>query len=122
MNYSIEIIWHLSCSLSRYSARREYHQQSGGGSGHSGGRNFDDNTQSGGYNREGSGGSASQDDWTQLMPPNQRLENQLFAGSNTGINFDRYEDIPVEISGNNPTGNIESVSVYFAIVSKTYFC
>ena len=116
------ITWHLSYFLSRYSARREHHQQSGGVGGHSGERNFDDNTQTGGYSTGGGsdGGSSFQDDWTQLMPPIQRLEYQLFAGSNTGINFDRYEDIPVQISGNNPTGNIESVSVSF--VNKAYFC
>ena len=33
---------------------------------------------------------------------------ELFGGTNTGINFDRYEDIPVEATGETCPGNIES--------------
>jgi hypothetical protein len=35
---------------------------------------------------------------------------ELFGGTITGINFDKYEDIPVEVSGNNCPGHIENVS------------
>nr|AOR07006.1 ATP-dependent RNA helicase DDX3X-like protein [Saccoglossus kowalevskii] len=41
----------------------------------------------------------SSDDWTKLLPRNERLERELFSGTSTGINFDKYEDIPVEATG-----------------------
>ena len=36
---------------------------------------------------------------------------ELFGGDNTGINFDKYEDIPVEATGENPPPNIENVRI-----------
>ncbi len=33
---------------------------------------------------------------------------ELFGGTNTGINFDRYEDIPVEATGEACPANVES--------------
>ncbi|KAK6194488.1 hypothetical protein SNE40_000114 [Patella caerulea] len=47
-------------------------------------------------------------DWSTPLPRNERLEQELFGGGNTGINFDKYEDIPVEASGDNPPQNIEN--------------
>ena len=35
---------------------------------------------------------------------------ELFAASNTGINFDKYEDIPVEATGDSCPEHIENVS------------
>ena len=35
---------------------------------------------------------------------------ELFGGTNTGINFDKYEDIPVEASGEDPPKHIEKFS------------
>ncbi|XP_051563900.1 putative ATP-dependent RNA helicase an3 isoform X4 [Myxocyprinus asiaticus] len=52
--------------------------------------------------------SRDEDDWSKPMPPNERLEHELFAGSNTGINFEKYDDIPVEATGTNCPGHIES--------------
>lgn len=40
-------------------------------------------------------------------PPNDR---ELFSASNTGINFEKYDDIPVEATGTNSPGHIDSVS------------
>lgn len=37
---------------------------------------------------------------------------ELFSGGNTGINFEKYDDIPVEATGNNCPPHIESVSIY----------
>lgn len=34
---------------------------------------------------------------------------ELFGSGNTGINFDKYEDIPVEATGENSPKNIETV-------------
>lgn len=35
--------------------------------------------------------------------------SELFSGSNTGINFEKYDDIPVEATGSNSPPHIESV-------------
>lgn len=35
---------------------------------------------------------------------------ELFAGCNTGINFDKYEDIPVEATGDKCPAHIDNVS------------
>jgi len=39
--------------------------------------------------------------WSQLQPRDERLEKELFAGALSGINFDKYDDIPVSTSGEN---------------------
>lgn len=39
--------------------------------------------------------------------------SELFSGSNTGINFEKYDDIPVEATGSNSPPHIESVSCRF---------
>ncbi|XP_038050100.1 putative ATP-dependent RNA helicase Pl10 isoform X2 [Patiria miniata] len=41
----------------------------------------------------------SEVDWTKPLPRNERLEHDLFGSSNTGINFDKYQDIPVKATG-----------------------
>uniref|UniRef100_A0A1I8JN24 DEAD domain-containing protein n=1 Tax=Macrostomum lignano TaxID=282301 RepID=A0A1I8JN24_9PLAT len=46
-----------------------------------------------------SGRSGGSEDWSQMLPPNERQERELFSGHNTGINFDEYDNIPVEITG-----------------------
>lgn len=40
-----------------------------------------------------------QQKWTEQLPRDERLESELFAGMNSGINFDKYEEIPVEATG-----------------------
>lgn len=39
---------------------------------------------------------------------NERLEQELFGTGNTGINFNKYEDIPVEATGNQVPTHISS--------------
>ncbi|CAJ0947027.1 unnamed protein product, partial [Mesorhabditis belari] len=39
--------------------------------------------------------------WSRQLPRDERLEQELFAGMNSGINFDKYEEIPVEATGEN---------------------
>lgn len=41
--------------------------------------------------------------------------SELFSGSNTGINFEKYDDIPVEATGTNSPPHIESVSSSFLL-------
>ena len=51
------------------------------------------------------------------------FDRELFSVTNTGINFDKYEDIPVETSGSNPPKPIESVRVYkLCKVPFVHFC
>ncbi|XP_016350926.1 DEAD-box helicase 3 X-linked a isoform X8 [Sinocyclocheilus anshuiensis] len=52
--------------------------------------------------------SRDEEDWSKPLPPNERLEQELFSASNTGINFEKYDDIPVEATGTNSPGHIES--------------
>ncbi|MEE6515046.1 hypothetical protein FKM82_023541 [Ascaphus truei] len=47
------------------------------------------------------------DDWSKPLAANDRVEQELFAGGNTGINFEKYDDIPVEATGNNCPPHIE---------------
>ncbi|KAJ3591904.1 hypothetical protein NHX12_007034 [Muraenolepis orangiensis] len=52
--------------------------------------------------------SREEEDWSKPVAPNERLENELFAGGNTGINFEKYDDIPVDATGNNCPPHIDS--------------
>jgi len=47
-------------------------------------------------------------DWSKPTPRNERLEGELFTAVHSGINFDKYEDIPVEATGKDAPKNIES--------------
>nr|XP_044996061.1 ATP-dependent RNA helicase DDX3X isoform X2 [Jaculus jaculus] len=53
---------------------------------------------------------SDEDDWSKPLPPSERLEQELFSGGNTGINFEKYDDIPVEATGSNCPPHIESFS------------
>ncbi|XP_028413978.1 ATP-dependent RNA helicase DDX3X-like [Dendronephthya gigantea] len=83
------------------------------------------NSYGGGYGRRGGGGGGFKDrnydspkdswtslppaeEWGKLLPRNDRLERELFAASNTGINFDKYEDIPVEATGDKCPAHIDN--------------
>ncbi len=63
--------------------------------------------------RGGNGGPVSSEDWSTPLGRNERIEHELFGGGHgpSGINFDRYEDIPVEATGNDVPSGIEDVSV-----------
>nr|AFP52949.1 PL10 [Fimbriaphyllia ancora] len=50
------------------------------------------------------------EDWSKLLPKNERVERELFNKHNTGINFDKYEDIPVEATGQDVPKHIELFS------------
>jgi len=54
--------------------------------------------------------SPNVEDWTTPLGRDERIEKELFNKGNTGINFDKYEDIPVEASGEDVPANISSVS------------
>ncbi|XP_056414123.1 ATP-dependent RNA helicase DDX3X isoform X2 [Hyla sarda] len=78
--------------------------------GYDGGANSSDR---GGFGRFDRGSSrwanerSDEDDWSKPLAPNDRVEQELFSGSNTGINFEKYDDIPVEATGSNCPPHIE---------------
>ena len=79
--------------------------------GYRGGRGGDD--RGGDRNdRHDRGNGANADDWTVPLPRNDRIEQELFSGGHgpSGINFDRYEDIPVEATGSDVPNGIEDFS------------
>lgn len=45
-------------------------------------------------------------DWTQIEPANEEQERELFGSNHTGINFEKYEDIPVEATGDSCPSHI----------------
>lgn len=47
-------------------------------------------------------------DWTQLEPASEEQERELFGTGHTGINFEKYEDIPVDATGDNVPTHIEN--------------
>ncbi|XP_059049145.1 putative ATP-dependent RNA helicase Pl10 isoform X2 [Achroia grisella] len=49
-----------------------------------------------------------ENDWTVPLPRDERQELELFGTGNTGINFSKYEDIPVEASGDRVPDYITS--------------
>uniref|UniRef100_A0A8C4LTN3 RNA helicase n=1 Tax=Equus asinus TaxID=9793 RepID=A0A8C4LTN3_EQUAS len=72
-----------------------------------------DRTGFGKYERSGHSrwsDKSDEDDWSKPLPPSERLEQVLFSGGNTGINFEKYDDIPVEATGNNCPPHIENFS------------
>lgn len=77
----------------------------GGGGGYGGGRGRDDRGMGGRWNDRGGRGEV---DFTQLTDRDERLESELFKHGNTGINFSKYEDIPVEATGDNVPPHINT--------------
>lgn len=69
----------------------------GGGGGRYGGRGSDDSR--GRSDRWSRPRDDENVDWSKPLPRSERVELELFGNSNTGINFDKYEDIPVEATG-----------------------
>jgi ATP-dependent RNA helicase DDX3X len=62
--------------------------------------------------------NSSADDWTVMLPPNDRLEAELYSEGSTGINFDKYEDIPVEATGDSVPQHINSVCFHGCSLNK----
>ncbi|KAK9888686.1 hypothetical protein WA026_000916 [Henosepilachna vigintioctopunctata] len=82
-----------------------------------GGGRWSDERESGRDNRErntrwnenrGGDRRGGSTDWTTPLPRNENLELDLFGTGNTGINFSKYEDIPVEATGDKTPSHIAS--------------
>jgi len=52
-------------------------------------------------NYNGYGGGSYYEDWSKPLPADDLIEKELFHSQPTGINFDTYDDIPVEATGEN---------------------
>lgn len=65
-------------------------------------------TPSGGNDRWQERPQSAMAGWTSLLPRDERLEFELFGNANTGINFNKYEDIPVEATGDDVPNHINS--------------
>lgn len=78
----------------------------GPGGGPAGGPGDRWNTNSGG----GGGGYHDRNnaDWTRMLPANPMRERDLFGSGHTGINFSKYEDIPVEATGVECPPNVDT--------------
>ncbi|XP_048397092.1 DEAD-box helicase 3 X-linked a isoform X2 [Stegostoma tigrinum] len=103
--------------------RGRYDDRGRGNSSDSAYDHFGSRTDRGGFGRMDRGGFGSRDgggnsrwvedkrdddDWSKQLPPNERMEQELFSASNTGINFEKYDDIPVEATGANSPPHIET--------------
>jgi superfamily II DNA/RNA helicase len=91
--------------------QQRYNQNGGGGyqsnnyRGRSGGEQFQWNSERGARYDTGSYSAA---DWSKQLPRDERLEAELFTAVMSGINFDKYEDIPVEATGTDSPPSIDS--------------
>lgn len=88
-------------------ARNNRWQEDGSNGGYRGGRGGS-YSYAGFNNTAAVGYSDKAEDWQIPADRNERVEQELFATGNTGINFDKYEDIPVEASGDDVPPNISS--------------
>lgn len=101
-----------------YVGRQDNRRGGGFGGGSNWNRGFNRSGGGGGFNSQNYGGSSDSDrtvynggtaaDWTKPLPRNDRLERELFGNRSTGINFDKYEDIPVEATGNDCPRHLET--------------
>ena len=58
--------------------------------------------------RDGRGYGDDQD-WTKMLPRCERTEKELFkSGQNSGINFEKYDDIPAESTGEEPPEAVDT--------------
>jgi len=65
-------------------------------------------------------GNFDNGDWTSLEPANEDQERELFGAGHTGINFEKYEDVPVEATGDACPTNIENFNeVTFTDIIKS---
>lgn len=75
----------------------------GGGSAPGYQSNYGGDSDKGVYN-----GGGGKQEWAKPQPKNEKVERELFGTRSTGINFDKYEDIPVEATGNDCPTKVET--------------
>ncbi|XP_041475797.1 probable ATP-dependent RNA helicase DDX4 isoform X10 [Lytechinus variegatus] len=96
---------------------RSFGRREGGGGGSSGGDRACYNCGETGHmsrecptkeSAEGEGGEAKPPASTYIPPPPSEEEEQIYMSTQQGINFNRYDDIPVEVSGRDGPKHIRS--------------
>jgi hypothetical protein len=58
--------------------------------------------------------------WQEQTKPDPQLEAELFSGMNSGINFDKYEEIPVEATGKECPSPISHVSRFIMRLKSVF--
>jgi len=90
-------------------ARLDDNNVMGNNPGRYGHRDTDDRLAKKWDERQGGGDAFTENiDWSKPLARDDNLENSLFSGSNTGINFDKYAAIPVEATGDDVPKSIET--------------
>ncbi|XP_037562267.1 putative ATP-dependent RNA helicase Pl10 isoform X2 [Dermacentor silvarum] len=99
--------WRSPDEVANETAPREGSRDGGGGGG-GGGWGRDD--RGGNWDRRNGGrrNVDTDEDWTRPLPRDERIERELFSQGHTGINFEKYEDIPVEATGDDAPKHIGS--------------
>jgi len=60
------------------------------------------------YNNNYPSSNSYYEDWNKPLAGDDNLEKELFHSAPTGINFDTYDDIPIEATGENVPSSIKS--------------
>lgn len=75
------------------------------------------------WNDSRSGSRGGNDaDWTIPTARDERIELDLFGAGNTGINFSKYEDIPVEATGDEVPPHITTVRYIYIFFYFNLIC
>lgn len=70
--------------------------------------NYYNNNRANNYNNNYSASNSYFEDWSKPLAGDDNLEKELFHSAPTGINFDTYDDIPIEATGENVPNSIKS--------------
>ncbi|PIC38576.1 hypothetical protein B9Z55_010548 [Caenorhabditis nigoni] len=102
---------------------RGYNNRDGGYDNRGSGRSYSDRRENGGDSQNTrwnnldapSRSERGSSKWENRGPRDERIEQELFAGQLSGINFDKYEEIPVEATGDDvpqPIGLFSDLSLH----------
>jgi len=93
-----------------YYNRRYNNSYAGNTNGYNRNNMYNNNNQTnGGYpNGNNMNGNGYYNDWSRPLAADESLEKELFTNAPTGINFDTYDDIPVDATGENVPKSINT--------------
>lgn len=108
----------------RYGGPPPQYRGGGGGSGGGGGGRWNEPVKQRTWGDKGPASNVASrwsNDDSPFANKNDIEDVEIFNGMNTGINFDKYNDIPVEMSGNNcvtPIGNFEDSGLHIRLLKN----